>query len=211
MSRKGLQRQTAELELAWRVRGTEQSRQRPLKVGGLFWRKAVERESGLPVGEWPRWRQAVAGPPAVPTGSSRTPQRNTHARSTRGAHHADAAVGTSWLPSRCGGPLLSPSAIPLTRGPQSHSQHTVERQQQPPPPRGPSAVSPQASLLCRSSQPLGEEAAGQPPPPGSDGGPGALRPALFNQRSSRGLKSSLWRLQISPAARERSYLHMISK
>lgn len=49
------------------------------------------------------------------------------------------------------------------------------------------------------------------PPPGSDGGPGALRPALFNQRSSRGLKSSLWRLQISPAARERSYLHMISK
>lgn len=45
LSRKGLQRRTAELELAWRVRGTEQSRQRPLKVGGLFWRKAVERES----------------------------------------------------------------------------------------------------------------------------------------------------------------------
>lgn len=105
------------------------------------------------------------------------------------------------------------SAIPLTRGPQSHSQRTVEQQQQPPPPRGPGAVSPQASLLCHSSQPLGEEGAGRPPPPnpGSDGGPGALRPALFNQRSSRGLKSSLWRLQISPAARERSYLHMISK
>lgn len=55
------------------------------------------------------------------------------------------------------------SAIPLTRGPQSHSQRTVEQQQQPPPPRGPGAVSPQALLLCRSSQPLGEEAAGRPP------------------------------------------------